>query len=302
VNGFVRVVLFGFLMAWSTGAGSQQSAKPQQKPPPIEKQVGERDKQQPFAAQNQQITPQNTPVIININPPSVGNEKAAEAKKNPEPEGYKNWMDRWIGEPINILTAALALGTFLLVYVTKQIVSVTRNNAILTQRAFVFLRHFDGRHTVTGGRIDTMRILPQWENGGQTPTRKMVAHVSYQWLDRAFNDDTDFRDLDSTGAVIPGGAKGQIMLIGPGAAHFSAAIDVDPTCIASILDHRGHLYIWGWATYDDVFPKTLRHRTEFCVEFIIIQEPSETAFRFPLYGRHNCADEECEKQGCKAAT
>ena len=30
-----------------------------------------------------------------------------------------------------------------------------------------------------------------------------------------------------------------------------------------------HIYMWGWTDYDDVFQRTKRHRTEFCLEIIV---------------------------------
>ena len=68
--------------------------------------------------------------------------------------------------------------------------------------------------------------------------------------------------------------------------------------IKSLQDGSKHMFVWGWAEYDDVFEGTRRHRTEFCNEIVAVGDLNDylkTSFNFPIYSRHNGADADCMK-------
>jgi hypothetical protein len=54
-------------------------------------------------------------------------------------------------------------------------------------------------------------------------------------------------------------------------------------------------YLWGWIEYDDIFPGSVRHRTEFCFQIIFERLPptNEGWLRYEPYSRFNAADEDC---------
>jgi hypothetical protein len=71
--------------------------------------------------------------------------------------------------------------------------------------------------------------------------------------------------------------------------------------VQAVQAHKGHLYVYGEARYDDVFHKS--HVTEFCYELHTnsitgdLASPSYSLMgRFDTCHRHNCDDEDCEEK------
>jgi hypothetical protein len=64
-----------------------------------------------------------------------------------------------------------------------------------------------------------------------------------------------------------------------------------------VKDKTAHLFFWGWATYNDIFPKTPQHISMFCIELTEVrgQLTPGTGYQFlwSLCGHHNCVDDEC---------
>jgi hypothetical protein len=63
---------------------------------------------------------------------------------------------------------------------------------------------------------------------------------------------------------------------------------------------NGQLFVWGWAYYRDVFPRTKPHVTEFCSKIIRADFrpdlPGGSHIKFVYSGcsKHNCDDEQCK--------
>jgi hypothetical protein len=79
--------------------------------------------------------------------------------------------------------------------------------------------------------------------------------------------------------------------------------DFSPLLLEGIEAGKGILYIWGWATYNDVFPGTAKHVTRFAVRLLIGGNPLDSVrctFTFVPLPRYNCSDEECDRQGYPA--
>ena len=87
---------------------------------------------------------------------------------------------------------------------------------------------------------------------------------------------------------------GQTML-GPRAFMHAAHIDVPVDDLQKVKSGDAHAYIWGWADYNDIFPNTGRHRSEFCVEIVVqgdvLAENCQFAYR--QHERFNGFDDEC---------
>jgi hypothetical protein len=67
--------------------------------------------------------------------------------------------------------------------------------------------------------------------------------------------------------------------------------------LEAIIAGTQHLYVWGWAEYDDVFEGTPRHRTEFCHKWSVggdPRNPTRVSHRYAVHDKYNGADEECE--------
>ncbi len=84
-------------------------------------------------------------------------------------------------------------------------------------------------------------------------------------------------------------------MIGPKAIMHGAQIDIPVDVLDKIKNGELHAYLWGWADYNDVFPGTPRHRSEFCVEIVVHGDvrTENCQFFFRQQGRHNGFDDEC---------
>lgn len=80
--------------------------------------------------------------------------------------------------------------------------------------------------------------------------------------------------------------------IGPGASAHSQHVDIPVPLLDFVTRRLGHVYVWGWADYDDVVESGRRHRTEFCFE--ILKDGDLMSYR--PYGKFNGADNECNRQ------
>jgi hypothetical protein len=83
-------------------------------------------------------------------------------------------------------------------------------------------------------------------------------------------------------------------LIGPQVIWHSPSVTVGATELQdpAVPAER---YLWGWIEYDDIFPGSIRHRTEFCFQIIFERLPptNEGWIRFEPYSRFNAADSDC---------
>lgn len=58
---------------------------------------------------------------------------------------------------------------------------------------------------------------------------------------------------------------------------------------------NGKVYFWGWSVYQDVFPRTPWHLTEFCYQLVGIEvQTYGSATDTQSCETHNCTDDDCE--------
>lgn len=141
-------------------------------------------------------------------------------------------------------------------------ISVT--NAEHQLRAYVTVRDINlvlrrkgGTLSASGGIIDgpvhTYELAAILRNGGQTPAVNTTINVSCAEQHIPLADDFDFPNSDVFGHG----------LIGPNSEIFSPSIFVQAQKLETETAGRTWLF-WGWVEYDDIFPGSPRHRTEFC--------------------------------------
>jgi hypothetical protein len=164
-------------------------------------------------------------------------------------------------------------------------VGLSRLALISVERAFVFLREIEIYPATDKSMIS---FLPRWENSGQTPARNLQNMANWYYFVPDMPDNFDFSDqCDKVPSWIT---------IGPKATIFMSFLEIDRERIDGVIDGKGKLYIWGWAEYDDVFPESRPHRTEFCLQVIMKGVPGEdcgVSIRFQLHRNHNATDDEC---------
>jgi hypothetical protein len=165
-------------------------------------------------------------------------------------------------------------------------VELSREALITTERAFVVLNPFWHKNeTVDGVKGWSFRCI--WKNTGNTPTKFMLMNFNRQWRVVAgqLPLDDDFKDGDNAGPAF----------LGPQNERGSAKLHIPEDVLNLIQMGQAHAYLWGWAEYNDVFVGTPRHRTEFCVEIVVVGDPTQQdcGFGYMSYGPFNGMDDEC---------
>jgi hypothetical protein len=221
-------------------------------------------------------------------------------------------------DPVSAYTFVLAIFTGLLVLVSgvqirfltradkiaritadavRDQAALTRETMIKTQRAFVLVKALEIEpltvlhQSPTGPLVDRVvgwRIGVKWENSGDTPTRDLFTHISLKSFDSEIPNNYDFPDLPDRSL--------SKALVGPRGTISSASFAIPVEQAQTVRAGAKYLYMWGWAEYDDVFPSTPRHRTEFCFEFLFSEPfPQKTSISHLMHGSHNGAEDECLK-------
>jgi hypothetical protein len=124
---------------------------------------------------------------------------------------------------------------------------------------------------------------------GCTPARVLRFKINLKVSDDILPAGFEFGDINP-----PGFEFCEIALIGPRSEWES---EVGPFWLGD-LDAVGafskFIYIWGWIEYNDVFPNTKRHRTEFCFE-VLVSGPANRRenISFRHYIFFNNAESDC---------
>jgi hypothetical protein len=174
---------------------------------------------------------------------------------------------------------------------TQSLIPEIRDAIVASNRAFVFVKNIEHRfigkkatHTITG-----WNFITRWENGGNTPAKNRVTHVQWGIFEQPLGFDFEFPDL---GDVVSDGS-----IIGPKALmHSHTEIPVE--IFDEVRSSGAHVYMWGWTDYNDVFSRTKRHRTEFCLNIMVHGDVRAEACQFSIaqQGRHNGFDEQCLRE------
>jgi hypothetical protein len=130
-------------------------------------------------------------------------------------------------------------------------------------------------------------------NSGTTPTRDMLNYATLYITEGELPADFDFQDFE----------HGRSMVLGPKAEINFETSEAGIDSIADVANGKKSLYLYGWATYRDIFKNTQRHVTKFCYRVEVrtadpLHDLSPNA-RYTIYGKHNCTDEECDKAEAK---
>ncbi len=169
-------------------------------------------------------------------------------------------------------------------------VRLSRQALVETDRAFVFVSEGLINPAINSktDKVEQWNTGVRWKNSGTTPTKNLRLHITLAVFDNPMPEDFAF----PTGPV-----PDVHVLIAPGGTIDSAVLSIDLEQMEGVHEGTKHLYVWGWAEYDDVFDGTPRHRTEFCYKWHVggnIRSKDKYATRYNLHLRHNGADEECE--------
>ena len=165
---------------------------------------------------------------------------------------------------------------------------------VTAQRAFVYPKSinkecFGARRAKVASEIVEWVFTPEWENSGNTPTKRGLSHVSWKRFPKGSGPETI-----QFGDQWPAAGNRELSRI------FVAPKSSVPGLPVSISVHDlrsgDPCFVWGWIEYDDIFDQ--RHRSEFCVELELRGAPSidPNAIAFRFYRLHNGVDDECYRQ------
>jgi hypothetical protein len=222
-------------------------------------------------------------------------------------ERFVTIVDRTFDDPVAFFTLVLAISTIGLWVVTwrsgvrnstdmQRSVRVAERALESVERAFVFVRGF-AQIAETGhdGRVRQWAIMPVIYNSGSTPSRNMLLHGNIDVRYDELPDDFDFPDKWEEGKPrehIP-------TFIGPHADIWMIPLGAYVVDLSKVNSGVKKIYLWGWIDYNDTFPNTERHRTEFCHQIVRvgdINNPVGNPLVIQAYKRHNGADSECYRQ------
>jgi hypothetical protein len=216
-----------------------------------------------------------------------------------EAEHRKPFTERWsikLKDPLVWFTGLLAIATGGLVFVAEKTDNTLKDTLAATkaiQRAFVSVKQID--HTPVWDpktkNIVGRNFVVQWENSGFTATRNMLNNGL--WVEREQEIPSDFQFPDLAGM------KNVIQTVaGPKATVNAGPLEIPSSVLNSIRDKGHHIYLYGWAEYNDIFDGTPRHRTEYCVEVLISSDPkaADGGVTLALCPMHNGADDEAMKK------
>jgi hypothetical protein len=161
-------------------------------------------------------------------------------------------------------------------------------------RAFVFLRDISLGAIAEDGETRWLTV-PIWENGGNTPTRDMKSKISVLVAPIKFPDGISRCDFNARAAPVP-------IVLGPKATSKVRFFEMPSKMISQFQDTKGikTFYVWGWATYRDVFSDSERI-TRFCLDVShVIGNPNDAStdirLSYGLCSEGNCTDDECKKE------
>ncbi len=174
-----------------------------------------------------------------------------------------------------------------------------KESLVSVQRAFVFLPLEDKGYPadIVGPQRSIMEVPIVLENSGTTPTRNLRFHInrrlSPNTLPRTFTFPDEWSPHEDR--------RGIPAILGP-KSTFEASYEHIPVAdIFKITTNQAHFYVWGWATYDDVFVgETKQHLTRLCAEVAPRDQPffsgTQSQFKVALKycNQNNCYDDECK--------
>jgi hypothetical protein len=185
---------------------------------------------------------------------------------------------------IAFLAIAFALQTFYLgigLRAMRRSAQQIDRNVLAVQRAFVYLGALEW--SSAGANV---RISPIWANAGTTPTRKL--RVATNW--KASHGELS-PDFDTNYVRAP-----ENLFLGPSARTEFGTVFIPMRDIQAAIEQRLHLYIWGRATYADMFEGSTSHFFNFCHRLEAVGEgPDNMALRFTQFGLNNGSDEDRQK-------
>jgi hypothetical protein len=140
---------------------------------------------------------------------------------------------------------------------------------IVVERAFIMISDLAVNTIGQHGTIIDYRINFNLANSGKTPAKNYTCVANLVVFEGGMP--TGFRFPDRTHQDLP--EKGTT--IGPQARTYFH-IDFFIQDAIDVYEGRKKAFVYGWLEYDDIFPDSARHRTEFCMWIEVYADPRQT--------------------------
>src|SRR5262249_40295850 len=124
------------------------------------------------------------------------------------------------------------------------------------QRAHVFVIRPAREFVMHENAIIGMRLGVVWKNSGVTPATEVNLLMVATWVPEG--GQFVFGDINQENVVR------QPIALAPGAEFASEPIGISAFHFMQNIERRGAQFLWGWARYRDIFPRSRVHVLEFC--------------------------------------
>jgi hypothetical protein len=234
------------------------------------------------------VPPQAAPVAVRVvETTKTPQQLAAEQQERDERATFNSRLMIYAGLLVAVgffLFVAFALQSLYLWLALRAIrrsVRATEVNMTTAQRAFVFLGSMGW--SAAGANA---RISPVWANSGSTPTRSL--RISTNW--KAWHG-----DLPADFVYNYSRAPDRLFLGSNGNIEVGTIL-IPMRDIQAAIEGRVQLYVWGRATYEDMFDGSKPHFIEFCHRLDVTgATPNNVTLMFTHYGPHNRSDEDAAR-------
>jgi len=257
-------------------------------PPPEPSQLAPAGSQTPAAQGSVPVRITDTPVPVQvIGQPKTEAEYDAEQKERDSRAALVDQLSVYAALLVAVgifLAAAFAVQAFYLgltLRAVRRSADLNQRNMTATQRAFVYLGSLEWSEA---GQV--LRVAPVWANSGATPTRGL--RISTNWKASHGELAGDF----AYAYVRPP----DHLFLGPNGRAEFGTVHFPMRDVQAAIEERMFLYVWGRATYEDLFEGSQPHFFEFCYRVNVKgTAPNNLAVSFTQYGPRNRCDEEARQ-------
>ena len=176
-----------------------------------------------------------------------------------------------------------AQGVFLWIGLSgmRRPMELAERNLSFAQRAFV---HVGSLAAKAAG--ESLTVTPTLENGGATPTRSLRVSTNWRAWHGELPPDFSYNYADPPDRIfLP--ARGRAAI---------GAVEIPMRDVQAAIEGRLQLYVWGRATYDDVFDGSEPHFLEFCYRLDVTgSAPNSVSVTFTPHGPHNRTEQDSHR-------
>jgi len=225
--------------------------------------------------------------VRNVETPKTEAELAAERKETDDRAALNTRLLIFagllvvVGLLLFVAFAVQALYLWLALRAMQRSANLAERNMTIARRAFVYVGSL--AWSAAGANI---KISPTWDNSGATPARSLRISTNWKASHGELPADFVYTYVRPPDRIFLG-AKGRADV---------GAILVPMRDIQAAIEDRVQLYVWGRATYEDIFEGTEPHFIEFCYRLDVTgATPNNVSLAFTHYGPHNRSDEDSQR-------